>query len=279
MNNRIDDGQWLSAAVADTGIGISVEEQSGLFQPFAQSQCGLNLKGGTGLGLAISRELAKLMGGEITMSSQLGKGTVFCFEIPVLLSDTSADAKRAVRRVIGLQPGQRTPRLLIVDDEPHNRGWLNELLTLVGFSVREAENGEAAIRVLEEWRPQLILMDIRMPVMDGAEATRRIRANPAGKEPVIIALTASALKEDHQAVLENGMDDFISKPCREEELLDKIQAHLGLAYLYADEETLSGTEPLHDCAAAPFFTATAEPVAWMPPELADELRPAVRNAE
>jgi signal transduction histidine kinase len=83
MKNRIDDHPWLSAEIADTGIGIAAEEQSELFQPFAQSQAGLNLKGGTGLGLAISRELAKLMGGEITMSSQLGEGTVFCFEIPV----------------------------------------------------------------------------------------------------------------------------------------------------------------------------------------------------
>jgi signal transduction histidine kinase/DNA-binding NarL/FixJ family response regulator len=273
MSIRTDDQPWLSAEIADTGIGIAAEEQSALFQAFAQSQGGLNLKGGTGLGLAISRELAKLMGGEITMSSQLAKGTVFCFEIPVLLSDTSADAKPVVRRVIALQPGQRTPRLLIVDDEPHNRGWLNELLTLVGFSVREANNGEAAIRAWEEWRPQLILMDIRMPLMGGAEATRRIRASPAGKAPIIIALSASALTEDRQAVLQDGMDDFISKPCREDELLDKIQTHLGLAYIYAGEETLSET--------LPGFAAglDAEPSAALPQALVEELGQAVRNGE
>src|SRR5260370_36755085 len=101
MNNRSDDGQWLSAAIADTGIGIAAEEQDALFQAFGQSQCGLNLKGGTGLGLAISRELAKLMGGEITMSSQLGVGTAFCFEIPLQLTETSADVKPMVRHVIG----------------------------------------------------------------------------------------------------------------------------------------------------------------------------------
>jgi CheY-like chemotaxis protein len=165
--------------------------------------------------------------------------------------------------------------VLIVDDEPHNRGWLNELLTLVGFSVREAVNGEGAISVWEEWRPQLILMDVRMPVMDGAEATRRIRENPGGKEPVIIALTASALKEEQNAGLQAGMDDLISKPCREDELLDKIQAHLGLAYLYAGEETLSGTERICACAVA----WGVEPMARMPRELVDELGLAVRNGE
>jgi signal transduction histidine kinase/DNA-binding NarL/FixJ family response regulator len=273
MSNRADDQPWLSAGISDTGIGIAAEEQSALFQAFAQSQAGLNLKGGTGLGLAISRELAKLMGGEITMSSRLGEGTVFCFEIPVLLSDTSADAKPVRRRVIGLQPGQRTPRLLIVDDQPQNRGWLHELLTLVGFSVREANDGEGAIRAWEEWRPQLILMDIRMPGMDGAEAARRIRASPAGKVPIIIALSASALTEDQHAVLHDGMDDFISKPCREDELLDKIQTHLGLAYLYAGAETLA--EPLPGFAAG----LDAEPSAALPQELVDELGQAVRNGE
>src|SRR5260370_25096344 len=114
---------------------------------------------------------------------------------------------------------------------------------------------------------------IRMAVMDGAEATSRIRGNPAGKKPIIIAVTASALEEDHLAVIQNGMDGFISKPCREDELLDKIQAHLGLAYLYAGEETLSGTEPPHIRAAA----LNAEPLARLPRELVDELAQAVRN--
>jgi signal transduction histidine kinase/ActR/RegA family two-component response regulator len=245
VEQRGDNQLWLTTEVEDTGVGIAAEDQSGLFRPFAQAQNGLNLQTGTGLGLAISREFIQLMGGEIGMSSELGKGTVFRFSIPVHSSHAGEAAERpVVRRVIGLAPGQTTPRVLIVDDDANNRGWLNKLLTSVGFSVREAGNGEIAIQAWQKWKPPLILMDVRMPVMDGLEATRRIRANPAGQDTVIIGLTASALEDDRRSVLDTGMDDYLLKPYREDKLLETIQARLHLVYLYAGSAPLREPEPM-----------------------------------
>jgi CheY-like chemotaxis protein len=245
MSEQGDAQAWLLAEVEDTGGGIAAEDQSKLFRPFAQVHSELNLHTGTGLGLAISREFIHLMGGEIGMSSELGKGTVFRFSIPVHLSHAGAAAERPVgRRVIGLAPGQATPSVLIVDDDANNRGWLNKMLTSVGFLVREAGNGEIAIQVWQKWKPPLILMDVRMPVMDGLEATRRIRANPASRDTVIIGLTASALEEDRRSVLATGMDDYLLKPYREDKLLEMIQARLHLVYLYADSATLLEPEPV-----------------------------------
>ena len=114
-----------------------------------------------------------------------------------------------------------------------------KLLTSIGFSVRGADNGEAAIRSWEEWNPRLILMDVHMPVMDGLEATRRIKADPRGKETVIVALTASAMDDDRRTVSQSGADDFLAKPCREDELLEKMRALLNIAY---DYEEVSGNE-------------------------------------
>jgi CheY-like chemotaxis protein len=264
----------LSARVEDTGVGIAAEEQSKLFRPFAQTQSGLNAQGGTGLGLAISREYARLMGGDITVSSDIGKGSVFGFEIPVVEGQGSAVVRRIdQRRAIGLGPGQPAQRLLIVDDDPNNRDWLNKLLTSLGFVIREAENGQTAIRIWEEWRPQLILMDIRMPLMDGLEATRRIRASKAGDTPVIIAVSASALDDDRSKVIDCGVDDFVSKPCREDELLEKIRVRLGVSYLYAGEERQ--TESVAALASA----LNGEVLTALPVELTDKLRLAVLNGE
>jgi PAS domain S-box-containing protein len=235
---------WMAAQVEDTGVGIGPEEQAKLFRPFAQTQSGLRLQAGTGLGLAISRQFARLMGGDIRIVSQEHEGTAFRFEIPV--EPGNADAvisQTAHRRVIGLQPGQKIPDVLLVDDEQNNRGWLNKFLTVLGFSVREAENGEAAIGIWEQWQPALILMDLRMPVMNGLEATRRIRENPAGKRTTIILLTASVMEEDRHTIMRNGVDDYLVKPFLEHELLEKIQTHLGIQYRYAEEKSAQDTGP------------------------------------
>jgi CheY-like chemotaxis protein len=273
--NQGEGGQLrLSAQVEDTGVGIAADEQSKLFRPFAQTESGMKAQTGTGLGLAISREYARLMGGDITVSSEVGKGTIFRFEIPVAEGQGSAGLKqKEIRKVISLQPGQPAQRLLIVDDDPNNRDWLNKLLTSLGFSIREAGNGQEAIRIWEEWRPQLILMDIRMPIMDGLEATRRIRANQAGAAPVIIAVSASALDDDRSKVIDCGVDDFVSKPCREDELLEKIRVRLGISYLYAgDEHQTESVAALASVLNGEVFTA-------LPMELMEQLRHAVRNGE
>jgi two-component system sensor histidine kinase/response regulator len=186
-------GLWLSARVEDTGSGITDEGQKKLFEPFSQTESALNTQEGTGLGLAISRKYARLMGGDITVSSHPGSGSVFRFEVPVGRGESGVTVRQsASRRVIAVRAGQETAKILVADDHLENRDWLVKLLTSIGFSVKSADNGEAAVRNWEEWSPRLILMDLHMPVMDGLEATRRIKADPRGKETCIVALTASA---------------------------------------------------------------------------------------
>ena len=238
IERRSQDGLWLVVTVEDSGVGIASDEMTKLFQPFTQTQSGVNKQSGTGLGLAISSEFIRLMGGTINVTSQVGRGSAFRFEVPVEPGDPTAVPDRADRRsVIGLQPGQPAPRVLIVDDDQNNRSWLHKLLDSLGFCLREAENGQEAVRLCAEWNPQLVLMDIRMPVMNGLEATRRIRENPGGASISIIALTASVMGTEQCEILRVGANDYLAKPCREHELLAKLQAHLGIDYLYAPEHS------------------------------------------
>jgi len=218
------------------------------------------------LGLAISRKFARLMGGDVTVRSTPGQGSTFCFEIPIERGEAGVALKRnAPRRVIGLQAGTDPPRILIVDDQLENRDWLLKMLTSIGFSVREAENGQAAIQEWREWSPALILMDVHMPVLDGLEATRRIKADRSGKESIVVVLTASALDDDRRHVSESGADDFLSKPCREDDVLEKIRALLKIAY---DYQELSETDDLLlDGPAA----LSPERLAGLPLELIEEL--------
>ena len=256
---------WLSACVEDTGSGLTDEEQSRLFEPFTQTSRGLNSQEGTGLGLAISRKYARLMGGDITVSSKQGQGSIFRLDIPIQGGDSGIAVRRsAVRRVVALRTGLDAPRILVVDDHLENRDWLMKLLSSLGFPVGAAENGQAAIRSWEDWSPRLILMDVHMPVMDGLEATRRIKADPRGKETAIVVLTASALDEDRRVVTQSGADDFIAKPCREDELLEKIGVLLNLAY---DYEEISQAEDKPSGMAA-----LGAALAQLPIELVEELR-------
>jgi PAS domain S-box-containing protein len=274
LDRRSGDRLWLSARVEDTGSGISSKEQEKLFEPFSQLRRGLHSQEGTGLGLAISRKCARLMGGDITVVSSPGKGSRFRFEIPIERGDAGIADKRSVsRRVIGIRAGPEVPRVLVVDDRIENRDWLMKLLASIGLSVLGAENGEAAIRSWEEWRPHLILMDVQMPVMDGLEATRRIKADPRGKETVIIALTASAMDDGRRAVNQSGADDFLAKPCREDELLEKMRASLNIAYDYEETNAAQGW-PVAWVAAL-----SAEKLGQLPRELVEELRNATLSGD
>jgi CheY-like chemotaxis protein len=273
LEQRSTNRLWLSVHVEDTGLGIADEAQEKLFEPFSQIKRGLYAQEGTGLGLAISRKYARLMGGDITITSSPGKGSIFRLKIPIERGDAGVAVRRSTpRRVIGIRAGPEVPKVLVVDDELENREWVMKLLTSVGFSVRGAENGEAAIQNWEEWNPRLILMDVHMPVMDGLEATRRIKADPRGKETVIIALTASAMDDDRRAALRSGADDFLTKPCREEELLDKMKpGFLNIVYDYEEMsenegQPLAGTAPL-----------SAERLRQLPRALIEEIRNATFN--
>jgi len=263
----------LHVEVEDTGPGIAPEEQAAIFQPFVQSQSGRQAAEGTGLGLSISRQYAELMGGSLSLSSTPGRGSLFTVEIPTSAVDPAAlqDA-RPQRRATGLEPGQPAYRLLVVDDKEVNRQLLVRLLGPLGFELREATNGQEAIDTWQSWAPHLIWMDMRMPVMDGYEATRRIKATLQGHATAIIALTASALEEDRKIILSEGCDDYIRKPFREQELLDALEKHLGVRFVYEAVEDDRPRAIDHGARA----TDAAARMATLPPSIVGDLRQAAR---
>src|SRR5271166_1541179 len=264
-------GPRLRVEVEDTGPGISPDELDKLFRHFEQTKTGQQAGTGTGLGLAISREFVRMMGGDITVSSQVGKGSIFTIHVPLKVGEAqSVQPIDQPRHVLKLQPGQATCRVLIADDIEDNRQLLAQLLAPVGFEVRLATNGAEAVQEFEEWRPHLILMDFRMPVMDGHEAIRRIRAMAGGKGLKIIAVTASAMDENRQELMGIGADDFISKPFREVELFEKIHTHLKVEYVYAENAAAAVEEAVEVTEAA---------LAKLPREWIDMMRDSVVTAD
>ncbi|MCL1471916.1 PAS domain S-box protein [Argonema antarcticum] len=232
--------QSLYFEIEDTGPGIKPEELDLLFKAFGQTETGRKSQQGTGLGLPISRKYVQLMGGDIKVSSTPGKVTLFTFDIQIKLTDAAKIKTRQSKcKVIGLAPNQPEYRILVVDDARESRLLLVRLFTLIGFSVRVAENGREGVSAWSSWLPHLILMDMRMPVMDGYEATKQIKAHPLGKTTKIVALTASAFDEQRQMILSIGCDDFVGKPFREEVLLGKISQHLGVEYIYEQEDLIA----------------------------------------
>ncbi|MGC9400091.1 MAG: GAF domain-containing protein [Anaerolineae bacterium] len=233
-------GKQLCFEVEDTGPGIAAEELERLFEPFVQTKSGQIVQEGTGLGLPISREFVHLMGGNISVDSTVGQGSTFCFCVRVdLVSEQDVRQTQASREVVGLEPGQPSYRLLVVEDKWANRKLLVRLLEPLGFEVREATNGQEALEIWEHWDPHLIWMDMRMPVMDGHEATQRIKATTKGQATVIIALTASAFERERRLILSEGCDDFVRKPFRKEEIYDRLAEHLGVRFIYAEEQAES----------------------------------------
>jgi two-component system, sensor histidine kinase and response regulator len=239
-----DDGPFqLWFEVEDTGAGIENSELNGLFQPFVQTASGRKSQQGTGLGLAISRKFVHLMGGDLTVRSVVGVGTAFTFSIQTCRAVGDAIAHHlSSRRVRSLAPGQPSYRILVADDKLNNRRLLVTLLTSIGFDVREAVNGLDTIAVWKEWLPHLILMDMRMPEMDGYEATRQIKATSKGLSIPIIALTASALHEERHEMIAAGCEDCIYKPFREAELISALEKYLHAEFIY-DQPTVEKSPP------------------------------------
>jgi len=229
--------------VEDTGQGIAPEEQASIFEPFIQSNSGKKSQEGAGLGLSISRQFIRLMKGDIKVKSRPSQ-TVFSFDVQVTLGQHENVLKvEEKRRVIGLKPGQPIYRLLVVEDKIENRTLIVQLLTLVGFEVREATNGQEGIEMWRSWQPHLIWMDMRMPVMDGFEAVKQIKADPKGKNTIIIALTASVFDHDRKAILSTGCDDFVMKPFRESTIFEKLTQHLNVQFTYDALPTPADPEP------------------------------------
>ena len=218
--------------IMDTGIGIPENDQDQVFDAFFQASSQQTEQKGTGLGLSISQRFVNMMGGSINFVSGVNAGTTFAFNIPVDLANHSGLESSAIEaRVTGLVPGQPAYRLLVAEDNQLSRNLLVKLLKIIKFEVRQAVNGKEAVQIWQKWKPHLIWMDIRMPVMDGFEATARIKAMPGGKKTVIIALTASAFEEDRVKVLKHGCDDFMRKPFREHEIFQMLSKYLGVQFI------------------------------------------------
>ena len=233
----------LNFSIIDTGMGISEAELNKLFEAFSQTESGKESQEGTGLGLVISRQFVQLMGGDITVESEVGKGTTFKFDVEVKLGqETISNERISYGKVLELAPDQPIYKILAVDDKSVNRQLLLKLLSPLGFEIKEASNGKEAIAIWDEWEPNLIFMDMRMPVMDGYEATKYIKSTTKGNATVVIALTASVLEEEKAIVLSAGCDDFLRKPFKEQVIFEALAKHLGVQYIYeklADENLVN----------------------------------------
>ncbi len=233
----------ITFAVSDTGMGIAEPEIEELFQAFSQTESGKKAQEGTGLGLIISQKFVQLMGGNITVKSELGRGTTFTFDITAKhVNETEIKAKKPQLQVIKLAPNQPIYKILLVDDIPVNCQLLRQLLQPLGFEIRESFNGKEAIAIWETWHPDLIFMDMRMPIMDGYEATKYIKGTGINAT-VIIAISASVLEEEKSVILSAGCDDFIKKPFQEAIIFETIAQYLGVKYIYEDEQVLSEEKP------------------------------------
>jgi len=239
--------EQIKFEIADTGPGISTEEQKNLFQSFYQTSVGVNKGEGTGLGLAISYEYVQLMGGKIYVESTVNKGSLFYFTLH-LPPCSAPESKPKLLPIVGiLNKNKALPRILVVEDNQDSREFMMQLLQQAGFEVLSAENGLVAIEQFKEWHPDFIWMDMRMPELNGYDATKEIRKLKGGLDTKIVALTASAFEEDRKKIIECGCDDMLKKPIESEKIFLCMKHLLGIEYEYQEttkeyEETLSQVE-------------------------------------
>lgn len=255
----------LELSVEDTGAGIPSEQQDAIFDSFVRVNDPSVRASGTGLGLAICQSLAQAMGGSITLLSQLGTGSVFTVTLPVETATEAASGEKEMHS-LRLKPGTTPARILVVDDNANNRDLLSSILKRAGFSVQEANDGVQAIEAFKTWEPNLICMDMRMPIIDGYAATKAIRALPEGLDVRIIAVTASVFEEKRRRILDAGCDELVFKPIRENHLLDIIARQLQLEYEEADGQ--------EDFGPSTQTELTSEMLAELPEQLRTDLRQA-----
>jgi len=218
--------------VEDTGPGILSDEIPRLFERFEQGKVN---RDGAGLGLYISQKLVELMGGTINVISEINRGSTFYFNIfYTLISRLQIYNKKTSLPVTGFTPSSPILRILVVEDQIESQSLMKKFLQPIGFIVDTAENGEEALHLYKKHRPNLVLMDMLMPIMDGYEATRRIRESEQDSITPIIAVTASAFEEDKQKIFDAGVNDIIRKPVRSDELYETIRKHLQINYIYGE---------------------------------------------
>ncbi len=261
----------LELEVIDTGVGIPEEHQQDLFKPFVQVRQPNADTQGTGLGLAISKSLVELLGGHISVTSANGVGSTFKIELPVEIAETDdVMVEEDWNPIKSLAPHQPAWRLLVVDDNPDNRLLLYQLLTGVGFQVREACNGQEAVELYQQWQPHLIWMDMRMPVLDGYQATAKIRRLKGGDAVKIIALTANAFSQEHQNIINAGCDAVLYKPFHAPELFAALMSCLPVKFIYRD---------IPDIVSSPKQELSAQILMALPVALQQQLHQAALNLD
>ncbi|MCK4704123.1 MAG: response regulator [Gammaproteobacteria bacterium] len=240
VDTKKDNSITLGFVISDTGVGIASQDIPEIFKSFTQASAGKTKSEGSGLGLTISMKLIEMMGGKITVESTVDKGSEFRFEVNAQQTENQSAVKnRTGRRVLSIKNSSSKYTILIVDDKTDNRRLLVDLLQPVGFNVVEATNGLEAINMYKSLMPDLILMDIRMPELDGIEAVKHIKLETPGYRSPIIACTAEASDEEAQAAIDAGFDGLIRKPFTDEDIFSSISRHLDIEYLYSDTVLLA----------------------------------------
>ncbi|WP_413160523.1 ATP-binding protein [Capilliphycus salinus ALCB114379] len=229
--------------ICDTGVGMTSEEQSRLFQPFEQVGDGKIQSEGTGLGLVISQRIIQLMGSQIQVMSQKGKGSIFWMDLdlPIGTQVTPVKQNEPDKNIIGLK-GTR-PKILIIDDRWENRSVLISILEPIGFEIEEAGNGWEAWNTIQAFSPDLVITDLVMPQWDGFEFIQRIRSSEKFKDLIIIVSSASVFESDQRQSLDVGANDFLPKPVQAKQLMEQLQNHLNLEFIYED---ITVSKPLNN---------------------------------
>ncbi|MBU0915516.1 MAG: response regulator [Gammaproteobacteria bacterium] len=236
----------LRFSVRDSGPGVREADRDRIFEPFEQAGDSHSRAQGTGLGLAISRQLVRLMGGDIHLDSREGAGSCFWFDLALPVVHAEAITAAQARHIIGYDGPRKL--VLVVDDVTTNRQLLLEMLRPLGFDTLEAADGQEAVQLAQRCPPDLVLMDLAMPVLDGLSATRMLRATQGTQDIAVIALTANASDQHRQDAQQSGANAFLAKPFDRQELLDLIGQTLGLSW-QREVEAHSDTSP--DASARP----------------------------
>ncbi|WP_208346794.1 ATP-binding protein, partial [Aetokthonos hydrillicola] len=221
--------------IADTGIGMTPQQLEKIFRPFEQVGSVEQQVEGTGLGLSISQKVVTLMNSTISVESQYNKGSVFWFEVELDETQEWTPVSKITPKSTIVSFQGETKRILVVDDRWENRSVVTNLLEPIGFEIFEAGNGEEGLKQATKFLPDLIITDLAMPVMDGLAMTQHLRQSKELQNVIIISSSASVFHMDRQKALDAGCNDFLPKPIQAQELLDKLQKHLQLIWIYEYE--------------------------------------------
>jgi PAS domain S-box-containing protein len=229
----------IEITIEDTGIGISKEMQSRVFEAFTQDEGGKKVEGGTGLGLAITKKIVEMMGGTISLESDGDSGTKFIITLELKKSEVAAPSRyQTTQNIIGIEPTERK-RMLVVDDVLTNRMLVKLMFEDIGFEIKEAESGEEALEIFKEWPADFIWMDIKMKGLDGYETAQLIRQEPGGKVVKIAAFTAGLLNDESERFDTSSCDYFVPKPYSKQQLFDVVKEALDVTYIYEEEQNIT----------------------------------------